>query len=322
MSSTSFEVAYDGDALADGTMDVRQLAPALLCVGKLIEHSNQVLNGDRATVAVHVKTGTQPGSFPVDLELVFGLAEQVSAVFGGSDVKDAQEMLALLGFLGPTADGLSIISSLLAFFKITKGRKPRVIETLEDGNVKVEIPGDDNQVTINKYVFQLGQDPQVRRDMEGIVRPLQAKGVEEFQVREDGEVIERVTREEAKYITATPVDEDVEVSVGEDVKWVTITRNVYEESRRFQFSDGASTFSATVDDDAFWEAVHKDDIKFSEHAQFQVRVRWRQERSETKVSMDYLVTEVLQHMPAPIQGDLLRGIEEPGKLLPGPEEDS
>ena len=131
MSSTSFEVAYDGDALADGTMDIRQLAPALLCVGKLIEHSNQVLNGDRATVAVHVKTGTQPGSFPVDLKLVFGLAEQVSAVFGGSDVKDAQEMLALLGFLGPTADGLSIISSLLAFFKITKGRKPRVIGTCQ-----------------------------------------------------------------------------------------------------------------------------------------------------------------------------------------------
>ena len=130
-------------------------------------------------------------------------------------------------------------------------RWQRGIETLEDGNVKVEIPGDDNQVTINQYVFQLGQDPQVRRDMEEIVRPLQAKGVEEFQVREDGEVIERVTREEAKYITATPVDEDVEVSVGEDVKSVTITRNVYEESRRFQFSDGASTFSATVDDDAF-----------------------------------------------------------------------
>lgn len=39
MSSTSFQVVYDGPALEGSTIDVRDLAPALLAFGDVIEQA-------------------------------------------------------------------------------------------------------------------------------------------------------------------------------------------------------------------------------------------------------------------------------------------
>ena len=52
MSSTSFQVVYDGPALAGSTIDVRELAPALLAFGDVIEQANFTLNAGRTSVAL------------------------------------------------------------------------------------------------------------------------------------------------------------------------------------------------------------------------------------------------------------------------------
>jgi hypothetical protein len=49
-SSSEFSVVYDGEALAENLMDVRDLAPALLALGEAFEIANGVLNGDRTAV--------------------------------------------------------------------------------------------------------------------------------------------------------------------------------------------------------------------------------------------------------------------------------
>ena len=76
MSKTKFSIAYDGPALHDGAMDVRDLAPALLAVGQLFDAANNILNSDHTKVSVNV-TATGDGSFEVFLELAQTHVQQI-----------------------------------------------------------------------------------------------------------------------------------------------------------------------------------------------------------------------------------------------------
>lgn len=74
MSRTNFYVYYDGPALAEGLMDVRDLAPALLALGSAFEECNRVVNGERATLAVNIRSGFEKGSFGVHVDVYQTLA--------------------------------------------------------------------------------------------------------------------------------------------------------------------------------------------------------------------------------------------------------
>lgn len=61
MIKENFQISYDGPALANNEMDVKDLAPALLSLGELLEEANRVVNGDKVSVVVNIKA-TRPGS--------------------------------------------------------------------------------------------------------------------------------------------------------------------------------------------------------------------------------------------------------------------
>ena len=70
VSRAELHVVYDGDAVRSGSMDVKELAPALLSIGALCEEANRTLNGDRAQITVNVRAGFERGSFEVTLEIL------------------------------------------------------------------------------------------------------------------------------------------------------------------------------------------------------------------------------------------------------------
>ena len=43
-NQATLDVVYDGPALSDGSMEVRDLAHAMLGIGELFEAANQILN--------------------------------------------------------------------------------------------------------------------------------------------------------------------------------------------------------------------------------------------------------------------------------------
>ena len=65
------ELAYDGSAVADGTMDVRDLAPAMFAVGNLFEVANLIFNGRTTTVVVSLRA-TRSGSFDMVFQVAHG----------------------------------------------------------------------------------------------------------------------------------------------------------------------------------------------------------------------------------------------------------
>ena len=127
MSHASFDIAYDGPALRDGVMDVRDLAPALLAVGQLFDAANTVLNRDEATVAVNVKA-TGIGSFEISFEVVQKLASQIAALFAGESVVAAVNLKEILIGAG---------ISLFWLIKKMRGCKPDKIERLSESHVRI-----------------------------------------------------------------------------------------------------------------------------------------------------------------------------------------
>ena len=81
MSIADFQIAYDGEAVRAGSMDVRDLAPALLAVGDLVSQANVILNGDRATASVRVESDFKRSSFEISLLLHQSLIDQARGLF-------------------------------------------------------------------------------------------------------------------------------------------------------------------------------------------------------------------------------------------------
>jgi hypothetical protein len=86
MAETSFEVRYDGEALRDGRMPVRELAPALLALSQLFGDASRLLYPDNEPVALEIEA-TREGSFVVDLVLhaVGSGWDQISQMDVGED---------------------------------------------------------------------------------------------------------------------------------------------------------------------------------------------------------------------------------------------
>ncbi|HWD39928.1 MAG TPA: hypothetical protein VG944_13855, partial [Fimbriimonas sp.] len=116
MAETSFEVMYDGEAVRDGRMEVRELAPALLALSELFTDASQLLYPEDPPVALELET-TREGSFIVQLVLhaVGSGWDQLSHM----DVAKDAGQLALFKEL---VIGDSIDFSLFGLIKRLKGK--------------------------------------------------------------------------------------------------------------------------------------------------------------------------------------------------------
>jgi hypothetical protein len=82
-------------ALQSGTMDVRELAPALLAVADLCERANTLVNGDTTSIVVNVRADFRRGSFQVHFDLVQAstIVSAVKAILFPHDLTEAKNLL-------------------------------------------------------------------------------------------------------------------------------------------------------------------------------------------------------------------------------------
>ena len=88
MSSSTFAFAFEGETFDDGEIDVRDLAPALLSLGEVVQAANRALNGNRAQATLRMKA-TNLGSFEallsVDISFLSSIGDMLDAISENPD---------------------------------------------------------------------------------------------------------------------------------------------------------------------------------------------------------------------------------------------
>ncbi len=289
MSQETLRVIYDGDALKAGTMDVLELAPALLAVGNLFQQSNRLLNGDKAQITVHVRADFKRGSFDVALLLI--LFDQAKSILLSDQYKTTKEIILLLFGRG----------SLAELIKVLRGRRPAAVSTLPNGTVKVEIGN--TYIEVHGDVMRLYGNSAVRESMQGIVRPLEREGIDTFEVRHEQKMLETVQKNEVPYFAPEPFEESV--SESERTAAFEVVTLSFDDRYKWRFTDGNATFTAAIGDDRFFDAVQKRQYHFGKGDYLKVKLHAKTWMTDAGLKTEYRIIEVIDVIQAPRQSSLL-----------------
>ena len=290
MSRETFTISYDGPALLEGAMDVRDLAPALMALGQLLDAANSNLNGDDAHIKLQVKA-TERGSFQINLELIQNWTTQVLEFFGTPEVSGATNLLTwTLGI--PTLAG----GGLIWLIKKMKGRSPDTAEKISDNTMRLTIDGEIIDVPLQ--LMRLYQDVAVRTAAQRLIEePLKRPGIDAFEVRKDGVVTERVEKDEAAYFARpTLPDETLFDEVRRSA--FSIISLAFKDDNKWRLFDGNTQISAAITDIDFLQRVDANQVSFSKGDILICDVRVMQKRTADGLRTEYTVERVAEHRPA------------------------
>lgn len=257
-SKRAITIAYCGAAVDNGTMDVRDLAPALLAFSDFIADANKVINQDSSQISVRVNADFHQGSFEIQLAVIKTLAQQIQELWDSSGV-DAGGILALLG-LGVAASDCGLIDLI----KRVGGRVVKSITESKEqpGKSLISFEGDNNIVVVDSKVAQLYRDTNTRKNIEKVLSPLGRDGIDAFEIRNTGEseIVKRVSKDECKYFKMPEDSEDM-TNVSTQVVWVKIL-NISFEGLKWKLLLGDAKIHATINDEDFKTRVDKRRVQF------------------------------------------------------------
>lgn len=253
VTSDKLQIAYDGPALRAGTMSMLSLAAGLHGQALLIERAKVLLYGDKVNIRVEVDREFETGSFVIPVHIFYEYISPIGPFLTGQPFTALANLLGMLGFLGISP------LSLYALFKRLKGRK---IEKPEDVP-----PNLGNRVSIEDLI-RLYNDPEVQALLRKILEPLRHEGIEEFQTRRQGIVIERVSR---KDLTAADDAEIEDLTQDEEIE-LGIEKCAWRRDLAWHFRDGQTTFDARIEDDLFWKRIDAGEA-FAEGDRLRVHLR-------------------------------------------------
>ncbi len=292
MSAVTFQITYDGPAVAHNEINVRDLAPAMLAVGETFEALNRLFNGANADIAVNVRAH-EPGSFTVIFEVIQH-ARPIIDFFSGPEITAALNLKELL------ITGVFGSFGLIELIKRLKGRTPLRVTELAPGLFRLELEKETFDVPIE--LLRAYKDFSVRNSIERFVSyPLKKEGIESIKIhssKTDGTVVQK---DEAAYFSLPTMDDQVII---DDFRRTALTiRDLsFDENGLWRLNEGSNRVRASITDELFLQKIENDEIRFAKHDVLICDIRFIQRRTtKGQVKNEYQITKVLDHIQAPRQ---------------------
>lgn len=292
-ASISFQLVYDGPALQDGTMDVRDLAPALLALGALIEDANRRMHRSKRPVHVRFQS-VQQGSLIANLLLDTSIWQSLTDLFTS---EGAQAIERLVGFIGT---GSTTSFGLFKFIKWLRNRSIEQTRELGNGQIQITVTGDNNIVVIDRVTLEMALDPKARLNANRVVRPLEQEGIDRMYLRAPQQIIdpqEQVTKDDLPAFAALPAASPGTVEQTTMLLQV-VHPDLLNSTGNWRFTDGTVAFDAPILDPDFQAQFMARAIMSGHHDTVRAEVTRRQFTNESgRLKTDYEVTRILNYYP-------------------------
>jgi hypothetical protein len=278
---THLDIVYEGPALADGSMNVRHLAPTMLAIGALFEGANNIVNGPRATVHIKVRA-TSSGSFHILYEVV-----QASQTF------DVDFLTTAVGLKELITGGITATASLIGVIKWTRRRKPK-LNKINESLFSLELDGEHYEVPVD--LLRLYQDASIRRSVSELVRPVTEQGIDRLQIWDNNHLLQEVTKDNVEDFEAPGMQELLIDQVSRQA--FSITSLSFKEDNKWRLTDGQNTFSVSMKDAAFQKRVDSNQVAFAKGDVLLCDLHTVQWQVQDGVRTEYEVVQVISHRRA------------------------
>lgn len=296
MSRAGFIVSFDGPGVADGRIDVRDLAPALMSLGRMIDAANVAINGDKRPIKVEVRA-VSVGSFVVHLDAILSGWDLVKSIIDRGDVEEAKKLLEWLGLFG-AAPGVT----LFALYRWLRGRSPDKVVSLPNNQFRFELDG--LTLIVPFEVMRLYRERAVNQAVVELLTTLRNDAIREIKFFAEDDA------SGAPAEVLTPADR-VSFSVAEPVPEVVIdTTNrlalsirslAFQEGNKWRLFDGQNVITATIADTNFIDRVDRNMVRFAKGDILVCEVRTIQTQDVDGLKTEHTVLKVIEHRPAPDQ---------------------
>jgi hypothetical protein len=289
MNSNEFSIIYDGKPVEEGTIDARDLAPALLAFADLVDEAAPLIDPNLPRISLRVRPDFKKGSFEVYFELA-NLYSKFVSLFSGPDAQAWSSFFQIVGLAG--------VAGVFQLIKRAKGRKPTKITIEHKETVVITFEGDD-PISVDSRVWQLFQNPRARKAIELIISPLMDRGFDLFKIKHKGKDSLSVTENEAVYFKA-PEDQNGE-TLSEMETRVVIVSPSFNAGNKWRVSDGARNLYVAIRDEAFERSVQQGTEAFRKGDTLYVTLQTRQWLEGGKLTAEYSLVKIHRHEQAPTQ---------------------
>jgi len=288
-----FSIVYDGEDISDGSIDAHALAPALMALVTMVDESNPIIFPEPSGLSLRIRSGFERGSFEVFLELS-KVYNNFVGLFSGPDAQAISSFLQITGIAG--------MLGLFQLIRKSKGKKPLEVTFERTEKVKIKFEGEDSDL-IDRKLFTLFNNHQVRKAVEQIIQPLNREGINIFKIRSKGKDTFTATKEEAPYFIA-PVEQEGETKSIVDTRLLIVSPSFHQDNK-WRVYDGNRGIFASIVDEKFMESVQMGVEAFSKGDVLHDALQTTQWFEKGRLKADYSIIKVYKHERMPQQENLL-----------------
>lgn len=289
-SACFFQLAYEGAALDDHRMNVEDLAPSLLALGKLVSTVNDSANNGQFQATLSVNANFKKGSFLVDLIVDQDLGSWVATL-------TSQPMSAIVNAYAL----LCIIRDIISLKKFLKGKKATKVEVSED-NKTVKVYVNQTYIDINFFAYEISKKEEIHTQCEKFAAPLNRDGIDAIKFTYEGNSMAEIKKEDLPDFLAKAEDEPLSESIRRTA--LQIDSLAFKDGLKWKVSNGNNSIFVSMEDNDFIAKIKSRQEAFREGDIFIVDLKESQYLRNGKMIAENSIIKVIEHRSAPIQTEL------------------